>query len=78
MSIHKNARLTPLGRERFVKGVLSGQTPEAAARTRRRLPADSAKMGDALQGRRRRRPQGPLVATASAAPADADGHCRAG
>jgi transposase InsO family protein len=33
MNIHKNARLTPLGRERVVKGVLSGQTPEAAART---------------------------------------------
>jgi transposase InsO family protein len=32
MNIHKNARLTPLGRERVVKEVLSGQTPEAAAR----------------------------------------------
>ena len=32
MNIHKNARLTPLGRERIVKGVLSGQTPKAAAR----------------------------------------------
>jgi transposase InsO family protein len=32
MNIHKNARLTPLGRERLVKQVLSGQTPEAAAR----------------------------------------------
>jgi len=32
MNIHKNARLTPLGRERIVKEVLSGQTPEAAAR----------------------------------------------
>jgi len=31
MNIHKNARLTPLGRERIVKQVLSGQTPEATA-----------------------------------------------
>ena len=33
MNIHKNARLTPLGRERVVRQVvMSGQTPEAAAR----------------------------------------------
>ena len=32
MNIHKNARLTPIGRERLVQVVLSGQTPEAAAR----------------------------------------------
>jgi transposase InsO family protein len=32
MNIHKNARLTPLGREHVVRNVLSGQTPEAAAR----------------------------------------------
>jgi transposase InsO family protein len=32
MDIHKNARLTPLGRERMVQAVLSGQTPQAAAR----------------------------------------------
>ena len=31
MDIHKNARLTPLGRERLVKMVLGGQTPEAAS-----------------------------------------------
>ncbi len=28
MNIHKNARLTPLGRERMVKAMLSGQIPE--------------------------------------------------
>lgn len=28
MNMHKNARLTPLGRERMVKEMLSGQTPE--------------------------------------------------
>lgn len=31
MNIHKNARLTALGRERIAKQVLSGQTPGAAA-----------------------------------------------
>ena len=29
MNIHKNARLTPFGRERIVVQVLGGQTPEA-------------------------------------------------
>jgi len=31
MNIHKNARLTPRGRERIVKQMLSGQTPKAVA-----------------------------------------------
>jgi transposase InsO family protein len=31
MNVHKNARLTPWGRERLARAVLSGQTPEAAA-----------------------------------------------
>jgi transposase InsO family protein len=31
MDIHKNARLTPFGRERLVKMVLGGQTPQAAS-----------------------------------------------
>ena len=31
MNIHKNARLTPIGRERIVRQVLSGQTPKAVA-----------------------------------------------
>jgi len=30
MDIHKNARLTPFGRERLVTMVLDGQTPQAA------------------------------------------------
>lgn len=30
MNIHKNARLTPPGRERLAKSMLSGQMPEAA------------------------------------------------
>ena len=29
MDIHKNARLTPHGRERLAKMILGGQTPEA-------------------------------------------------
>ena len=32
MNIHKNARLTPHGRELIVRQIESGQTPEAAAR----------------------------------------------
>ena len=32
MNIHKNARLTPHGRELLVRQMVSGQTPEAAAR----------------------------------------------
>ncbi len=32
MNIHKNARLTPRGRELIVRRIESGQTPEAAAR----------------------------------------------
>ena len=32
MNIHKNARLTPIGRERLVRMMLSGQSPQAAAR----------------------------------------------
>ena len=31
MDMHKNARLTPLGRERMVKMVLGGQTPQAVS-----------------------------------------------
>ncbi len=33
MNIHKNARWTPIGRERLVRQVEGGQTPEAAARS---------------------------------------------
>ncbi len=32
MNMHKNARLTPLGRERIVRQVESGQTPEAVSK----------------------------------------------
>ena len=33
MNMHKNARLTPLGRERIVRQVENGQTPEAVSET---------------------------------------------
>jgi transposase InsO family protein len=33
MNVHKNARLTPFGRERIVAQVLSGQTPKAISQT---------------------------------------------
>lgn len=32
MGVHKNARLTPIGRERLVMTLLSGQTPVATLR----------------------------------------------
>jgi len=32
MNMHKNARMTPIGRERLVQAVVGGQTPEATAR----------------------------------------------
>jgi len=31
MNVHKNARLTPIGRERIVRQVASGQAPKAVA-----------------------------------------------
>ena len=31
MNMHKNARMTPIGRERLVQAVMGGQTPKAAA-----------------------------------------------
>jgi transposase-like protein len=31
MNVHKNARLTPIGRERIVRQVVGGQTPRAVA-----------------------------------------------
>lgn len=43
MNIRKNARLTPIGRERLVMAVLSGQTPEAAARAAGGCPRTARK-----------------------------------
>ena len=43
MNIHQNARLTPIGREQMVRAILSGQTPEAAARAAGVCPRTSRK-----------------------------------
>ena len=43
MNIHKNARLTPYGRERLVKAVEGGQTPQAAARDAGVCPRTASK-----------------------------------
>jgi hypothetical protein len=45
MNVHKNARLTPLDRERIVRQVASGQTLGGRRRSRRRLPADGSQVG---------------------------------
>jgi hypothetical protein len=44
MNIHKNARLTPRGRERIVQQVASGQTAEAVAEAAG-VPADGSQVG---------------------------------
>lgn len=46
MDIHKNARLTPLGRERLAKLILSGQTPEAASQAAGVCPRTGRKWRD--------------------------------
>jgi hypothetical protein len=45
MNVHKNARLTPRGRERIVRQVASGQTAGGRCASRRRLPADRSEVG---------------------------------
>ena len=51
MNIHKNARLTPLGRERIVRQVESGQTPEAISETAGVCPRTVRKWVEALSRR---------------------------
>jgi transposase InsO family protein len=46
MDIHKNARLTPLGRERLIKMMLSGQTPKAASEAAGVCPRTTRKWVD--------------------------------
>jgi len=46
MDIHKNARLTPHGRERLVKMILSGQTAEAASEAAGVCPRTGRKWAD--------------------------------
>ena len=50
MNMHKNARLTPRGRERMVRRVLSGQTPEAVAAERGVCPRTGRKRDDRYRG----------------------------
>jgi leucine-zipper of insertion element IS481 len=45
MNVHKNARLTPHGRERIVRQVASGQTPEAVAEAAVFCPRDGSEVG---------------------------------
>ena len=52
MDIHKKTRLTPKGRERIVRQVLSGQTPKAAAFAVGVCPADCPQMAYPVQRRR--------------------------
>jgi transposase InsO family protein len=49
MNVHKNARLTPHGRERIVRLIESGQTPEAAARAAGVCPRTARKWFDRYQ-----------------------------
>ena len=73
MNIHKNARLTPRGRERIVRQVESGQTPEAVAKAAGVCPRTRSKVDGPLSARRIGGIEGPLLPAASAAPADAAG-----
>jgi len=49
MDMHKNARLTPLGREHMVKMVLGGQTPQAASQAVGVCPRTVRKWADRYQ-----------------------------
>jgi len=49
MNVHKNARLTPWGRERLARAVLSGQTPQAAARAAGVCPRTARKWAARLK-----------------------------
>jgi transposase len=46
MDIHKNARLTPHGRERLAKMIVSGQTPQAASEAVGVCPCTGRKWAD--------------------------------
>jgi transposase InsO family protein len=46
MNVHKNAHLTPFGRERIVRQIESGQTPEATARAAGVCPRTARKWFD--------------------------------
>ena len=46
MDIHKNARLTPHGRERLAKMIVSGQTPQGASEAVGVCPRTGRKWAD--------------------------------
>ena len=48
MNIHKNAGLTPSGRERIVRQIESGQTPKAVAEAAGVCPRTVRKWVDAI------------------------------
>ena len=74
MNVHKNARLTPRGREWIVAGCKRADA-EGRRRSRRRLPADSSQMGGAISpSEGLARIAGSQLATPSAASADAGCH----
>ena len=50
MNVHKNARLTPLGRERIVRQVASGQTPKVVAEAAGVCPRTVHKWVDRYRG----------------------------
>ncbi|SEP29747.1 leucine-zipper of insertion element IS481, partial [Rhodospirillales bacterium URHD0017] len=49
MDIHKNARLTPHGRERLAKMILGGQTPQSASEAAGVCPRTGRKWRDRFE-----------------------------
>ena len=76
MNVHKNARLTPRGRERIVRQVTSGRTPEAVAEVAGVCPRTVRKWVDRYRREGFRGIAGSLLPAASAAAADTPCGCR--
>ena len=53
MNVHKNARLTPHGRERIARQVLSGQTPKAVGEAAGVCPRTARKWAARMVSHRR-------------------------
>ena len=66
MNVHKNARLTPRGRERIVQQVESGQAPEAVAKAAGVCPRTVRKWVDRYRREGSARIAGSLLRAASA------------
>ena len=75
MNIRKNARLTPIGRERLVALVLSGQTPEAVARAAGVCLRTVCKWSARFKAEGTAGLADPFLAPTSAAAADEPGLC---